>query len=241
MSIFYDFHLHSCLSPCGDDEMTPFNLVNMAALLGYDAIALTDHNSALNCPSALKAGEKVGITVIPGMELCTCEEIHTVCLFETLECAMEFSDYVHTTLPPIENRPDIFGNQIITDLEDNPVSREKLLLTAASSISIGEVSDSVKEYGGICYPAHIDRASYSIISALGDFPSEYGFKFTEITEKGDKNEFREKYSALKNTEFIVSSDSHYLENMPNPKYKLPCGNSVREIMEYFREKELYQN
>lgn len=234
MSIYYDFHLHSCLSPCGDDEMTPFNLVNMAALLGYDSIALTDHNSALNCPSALKAGEKAGITVIPGMELCTCEEIHTVCLFETLEGAMGFSDYVHTTLPPIENRPDIFGNQIVTDFEDNPISREKLLLTTASSISIGEVSDSVKEYGGICYPAHIDRASYSIISALGDFPSEYGFKFAEITEKGNLEEFREKYSALKNAEFIVSSDSHYLENMPVPKHKLPCGNSVREIMEYFR-------
>lgn len=236
MSIYYNFHLHSCLSPCGDDEMTPFNLVNMAALLGYDAIALTDHNSALNCPSALKAGEKAGITVIPGMELCTCEEIHTVCLFETLEGAMGFSDYVHTTLPPIENRPDIFGNQIVTDFEDNPISREKLLLTTASSISIGEVSDSVKEYGGICYPAHIDRASYSIISALGDFPPEYGFKFAEITEKGNMEEFREKYSALKNAEFIVSSDSHYLENIPDPKHKLPCGNSVREIMEYFREK-----
>lgn len=236
MSILYDFHLHSCLSPCGDDEMTPYNIVNMASLLGYDAIALTDHNSALNCHAALKAGERVGITVIPGMELCTCEEIHTVCLFETLEGAVEFSDYVHTTLPPIENRPEIFGNQIVTDFEDNPVSREKLLLTTASSIGIGEVSRLVKGYGGICYPAHIDRASYSIISALGDFPPEYGFKFAEITEKGDKDEFREKYPALKNTEFIVSSDSHYLENMPDPKHKLPCGNSAREIMEYFRNR-----
>lgn len=236
MSILYDFHLHSCLSPCGDDEMTPYNIVNMASLLGYDAIALTDHNSALNCHAALKAGERAGITVIPGMELCTCEEIHTVCLFETLEGAVEFSDYVHTTLPPIENRPEIFGNQIVTDFEDNPVSREKLLLTTASSIGIGEVSRLVKGYGGICYPAHIDRASYSIISALGDFPPEYGFKFAEITEKGDKDEFREKYPALKNTEFIVSSDSHYLENMPDPKHKLPCGNSAREIMEYFRNR-----
>lgn len=236
MSIFYDFHLHSCLSPCGDDEMTPYNIVNMAALLGYDAVALTDHNSALNCPAALKAGEKAGITVIPGMELCTCEEIHTVCLFETLDGAVSFSDYVRSTLPKIKNRPEIFGNQIVTDTEDNPLSRENLLLTTASSISIGEVSDLVKEYGGVCYPAHIDRASYSIISALGDFPLEYGFKFAEITEKGNRKEFRENYPALKNAEFIVSSDSHYLESMPEPKHKLPCGNSVREIMEYFRGK-----
>ena len=90
MKLKYDFHLHSCLSPCGDNDMTPYNLVNMAKLMGYDIIALTDHNSCLNCPAAIKAGQEAGITVVPGMELCTSEEIHTVCLFPTLEKALEF-------------------------------------------------------------------------------------------------------------------------------------------------------
>ena len=87
--------------------MTPYNLVNLAKIFGYDIIALTDHNSCLNCESAMKVGEKAGITVVPGMELCTSEEIHNVCLFPSLEKAMAFSDYIHGTLPPIANREKI--------------------------------------------------------------------------------------------------------------------------------------
>ena len=89
--------------------MTPYNLVNMAKLLGLDIIALTDHNTCENCASAIKAGEAIGLTVIPGMELCTSEEVHVVCLFPDVESAMEFSDYVISSMPPVKNRPDIFG------------------------------------------------------------------------------------------------------------------------------------
>ena len=127
----YDFHNHSCLSPCGDGDMTPFNLVNMAKLLNLDVIALTDHNSALNCPAALKVGQAVGVTVIPGMELCTSEEVHVVCLFDELDGALSFSDYVHKTMPPVKNRADIFGEQIIVDENDNTTGSEKILLTTA--------------------------------------------------------------------------------------------------------------
>ena len=89
MKLYYDLHLHSCLSPCGDNDMSPYNLANMAKLLGYDIIALTDHNSCENCESVIKLGKEIGLTVVPGMELCTAEEIHNVCLFPTLEKAME--------------------------------------------------------------------------------------------------------------------------------------------------------
>ena len=84
MKIFADLHLHSCLSPCGDGDMTPYNLVQMAKLLGFDIIALTDHNTCGNCESAMRVGESIGLTVVPGMELCTAEEIHCVCLFPDL-------------------------------------------------------------------------------------------------------------------------------------------------------------
>ena len=87
MDLYYDFHLHSCLSPCGDNDMTPYNLVNMAKILGMDAIALTDHNTAQNCRAAINVGEKIGLTVIPGMELCTSEEVHVVCLFDNVKNA----------------------------------------------------------------------------------------------------------------------------------------------------------
>ena len=85
MKVYYDFPLHTCLSPCGDSDMTPWNTVNMAMLLGLDMIAVTDHNSCSNCRSAMKVGESIGITVIPGMELCTAEEVHCICLFDVSE------------------------------------------------------------------------------------------------------------------------------------------------------------
>ena len=118
MELYYDFHLHSCLSPCGDKDMTPYNLVNMAKILGMDAIALTDHNTAQNCRAALEVGEKIGLTVIPGMELCTSEEVHVVCLFDEVNNAEAFSEHVLSTVPPVKNRPDIFGDQLIMDSGD---------------------------------------------------------------------------------------------------------------------------
>ena len=94
MKFAYDFHIHSCLSPCGDDDMTPQNIANMAKIMGYDIIALTDHNTCLNCPALMKVGEEIGLTVIPGMELCTSEEVHIVCLFPSLDDALRFSEHV---------------------------------------------------------------------------------------------------------------------------------------------------
>ena len=70
----YDLHIHSCLSSCGDDDMTPGNIVGMAAIKGLDVIAVTDHNSCRNCPAVLKLAEQYGVLAIPGMELTTAEE-----------------------------------------------------------------------------------------------------------------------------------------------------------------------
>ena len=110
--LYYDLHIHSCLSPCGDDDMTPANIAGMAAVKGLDVIALTDHNSCKNCPAILKHGEEYGITVIPGMELTTAEEVHVVCLFPALGDAMAFDGYVYEHLLPIKNRNLIFYTQV---------------------------------------------------------------------------------------------------------------------------------
>ena len=116
--LYYDLHIHSCLSPCGDKDMTPANIAGMAAVKGLDVIALTDHNSCRNCPAAMRHAEDLGITLIPGMELTTSEEVHVVCLFPTLEAAMDFDQYVYLHLLPVKNRPDIFGEQLILDEKD---------------------------------------------------------------------------------------------------------------------------
>ena len=89
-----DLHIHSCLSPCGDEDMTPGNIVGMSLLNGLQIVALTDHNSTKNCPAFFKIAKKHGIIPIAGMELTTAEDIHVICLFRSLEAAMAFGDFV---------------------------------------------------------------------------------------------------------------------------------------------------
>lgn len=231
MKFKYDLHIHSCLSPCGDNEMTPYNLTNMAKICGCDIIALTDHNTCLNCESAMKVGEDIGLTVVPGMELCTSEEIHCICLFPELKNALAFSDYVKSTLPPVKNREKIFGNQYIMNETDEIVGCFELLLTTASGISIESISDLMKDYGGLWYPAHIDRSSYSVISSLGDFPEGLLTPCFELTYEASEKEYRKKYSATAGKKLMRSSDAHYLESLMTGKEEIELTeNSARELI-----------
>lgn len=212
MKFYYDFHIHSCLSPCGDKDMTPNNIANMAKLLGFDVVALTDHNSCLNCPAAVKAGENAGLCVIPGMELSTSEDIHMVCLFENTDCALEFSDYVRKHSFNIKNKKEIYGEQEILDENDNKIGEVDDLLIMASDIGVSEAPEIVEKYGGFCYPAHIDRDSYSITSVLGDVPPENNNGVCGISFSADEEKLRKLYT-LDKTVLLRSSDAHYLENM----------------------------
>lgn len=162
----YDLHLHSCLSPCGDTDMTPNNLVNMAALLGCDIIALTDHNTCRNTPAAVKVGQATDVLVIPGMELCTAEEAHVVCLFETVEDALAFDKYVCAHIPKVPNRPEIFGEQWILNENDEKIGEISELLITATDISINDVQALVKKFNGVAFPAHVDKDAYSVTASL---------------------------------------------------------------------------
>ena len=209
---YYDLHIHSCLSPCGDDDNTPNNIAGMASLCGLNIVALTDHNSTENCPAFFEAARRYGIIPIAGMELTTSEDIHVVCLFETLENAMAFGEKVKEYRIPIKNRPDIFGAQQILDGQDNVIGEEENLLINATLISINEVPYLVGEFGGVCYPAHIDRQSNGVISILGTFPSSPHFNCVEFHDKEKRDEYVEKYS-LQDKKIIISSDSHNLCDM----------------------------
>ena len=116
--MLYDLHIHSCLSPCGDDEMTPNNICGMAHLAGLEVIAVTDHNAAANLPAVKKVADSFGIMLIPGIEMCTAEDIHLLCYFETVEKCLEFEKTVLDSLPPIKNKKHIYGNQLIRDEND---------------------------------------------------------------------------------------------------------------------------
>ena len=219
----YDLHTHSCLSPCGDGDMTPNNLVNMAMLSGCDIVALTDHNTARNTPAAVKVGEEAGILVIPGMELCTSEEAHVVCLFSTVEGALDFDSYVQKNIPDIKNRPDIFGQQLILNENDEEIGTIDKLLITSSFITANEVYELVKKYGGTAFPAHVDKNSYSLIASLGAIPDEAGFKAVEITRKADINRLLLTNPEIVGKMILTDSDAHYLENMSEtfPWIELP--------------------
>lgn len=214
--IFYDLHLHSCLSPCGSGDMTPNNLVNMALLLGYDIIALTDHNSCRNVPAAVRAGAARGLPVVPGMELCTQEEAHVICLFPTVEAALDFDRYVAQRIPKIRNRPEIFGCQTVMDEQDTVIGEEETLLLNAASISVNHVRSLACGFGGTAFPAHVDRSAYSVLSSLGSLPPEADFTAAEISAKGDVQTLLHRNPELRDLILLKNSDAHYLENMPDP-------------------------
>lgn len=213
MKAHYDLHLHSCLSPCGDLDMTPNNIAGMAKLCGLDIIALTDHNTCKNCRAAIAAGKKQGVCVVPGMELCTAEEIHVVCLFPTLQSALSFDGAVYPHLMDIKNRADIYGQQLMLDENDEPAGLEEKLLITAADIPLYGLSGLVGSFGGVCFPAHIDRDSYSILSVLGEIPPEEQFSAIEITANGDVEALKKQHPALSGMILLKDSDAHYLENM----------------------------
>lgn len=215
--------------------MTPYNLVNMSKLLGLDIIALTDHNTCRNCESAVKVGNEIGLTVVPGMELCTAEEVHVVCLFPDCESAMRFSDYIHSTMPPVKNRPDIFGEQSVMDECDNIIGTEDILLTLASSVSISNVCELVDSYGGVCYPAHIDRSSYSVLSNLGMITEDMGFSAVEMTADADRETLIKNHPILNGVRVFTDSDAHYLENLKDAENRIELPeNSAKAVIDYIK-------
>ena len=184
MKLYYDLHIHSCLSPCGDDDMLPSNIVGMAMLKGLDVIAVTDHCSCKNCPAVKALAENYGIVALFGMELTTSEEVHVLCLFDELEKAMSFGEYVSTKYLPVQNEPEIFGRQQIADEDDNIIGEEQTLLINATQIDFDEVFDLCERYGGVMIPAHIDKNANSLLANLGFIPNDSKFTCVELKHKG---------------------------------------------------------
>jgi len=210
MTLAYDFHIHTAASPCGDEAMSPNNIVNMALLKELDIIAITDHNTCANVKAVMDVARSTPLVVIPGLEIETSEEFHMVVLFPSLEQAIEMEKIVSKQLPPIKNRIEIFGNQTIYNHKDEIVGEIDQLLLTATALSVYEVMEVVRKIGGICYPAHIDRTSYSIISNLGFIPPDLAIQNIEVSRYANVRVYEENYPSLR---IIQSSDAHYLEDI----------------------------
>ena len=229
--IKYDFHIHSCLSPCGNDDMTPANIAGMSFLAGLGAIAVCDHNSCLNIAAAKKACEQYGVRYLCGMELCTAEDIHVLCYFKNVEKALEFSQLVEENTLKFPNDPNIYGNQNIMDDTDNILGTVEHLLISGCNWSVYEVVDIVHSLDGVCYYAHIDKQSYSVISVLGAIPPDIDADGVEIHDVSKRDMLIEQGYITAQTPYITDSDAHQLELIgdreaqleeSHPLYKYIC-------------------
>ena len=211
MKYYYDLHLHSCLSPCGSEDMTPANLAAMCALAGLDIVALTDHNTCGNCAAFCRAAEERDLLALAGMELCTREEIHVVCLFPTPHHGEEFEAYVSRRLPPLSNHPAVFGHQIYMDAGNLVLGEDPRFLAGHTDIGLEEVSRLAAAFGGAAFPAHIDRPSFSLLGVLGLWMPELGFPLAEVSRQCPP-EFRLRPD-LAGLRLITNSDAHYLDQV----------------------------
>ncbi|MBR4020482.1 MAG: PHP domain-containing protein [Firmicutes bacterium] len=241
LSLTYDLHIHSCLSPCGDDDMIPANIAGMASIIGLDVIAVTDHNSCKNVPAVMEAASEYGITVIPGMELTTAEEVHVVCLFETLEDAMAFDSYVYDHILPFPNKPEIFGQQQICNSTDQILGEVEYLLINATDISFDQVFDLVKNYHGIMIPAHVDKDTTSLISNLGFIPPDSQFTCAEVKNLAKLDKLKEQHPYLNQCKIISNSDAHYLEHINEPVNRIHAkSREIKDILAALTEGSHYE-
>lgn len=208
-----DLHIHTALSPCADEEMTPPKIIHAASAKGLDMIAVTDHNSAANTAAVIEAGADRGIVVIPGMEVQTREEVHLICLFETVNEAVLLQNFIQQKMPPLKNNIKTFGRQQVLDSRGRPVQDEDRLLLTSADLSVDEVVREVNRLGGICLPAHVDRPSYSLIASLGFIPPDLDIAAVEISRHTNAEEARFLFPALKNHNIIGSSDAHMLTDI----------------------------
>lgn len=222
LRLSYDLHIHSCLSPCGDEDMTPGNIVGMSALKGLDIIAVTDHNSCKNCPAVLAFADQYNIIAIPGMELTTMEEVHVLCLFEELSDALRFSEYVGSQLMKIPNDEHAFGKQEICNEEDEIIGTEPYLLINATDISFDYLGRLMKEYHGIYLPAHIDKNSNSLLSNLGFISPDADFTVAEFADPIKYEKISNQNPYLKQCNIITDSDAHSLGRINEAINYLDC-------------------
>ncbi len=209
-----DFHIHSCLSPCGDLSMSPSIIVNYLKQKNVSLAALTDHNSSLNCPAFAKCCVKNGIIPLFGMELQTQEEIHLLCLFDTLETSEKFSTEIYDILPQIMNNPEKMGDQVFVDEEENILGEVDKYLVTSADISIDDAVEYVHKLGGLAIPAHADRSAFSLTSQFGMI-TDGNWDAVELVKIQDAPEHIKQSYPL-----TSSSDAHYIEHIARRTFEL---------------------
>ena len=208
-AVRFDLHIHSCLSPCANLEMSPSEIVARAVRAGMDGIALTDHQSARNTPAIAECARRAGLKCLYGMEVQTAEEVHTVALFDTVEQALALTNWVYAAMPKRVNDPETFGDQPVVTWDDDIVEMEWRILAMGCRRTIPETAAQVHEFGGLYLAAHIDRPNFSVLGSLGSIP-EGCFDAVEISRTADEATWRPRAEGYAVTR---ASDAHNLDDV----------------------------
>ncbi len=230
MNLFADLHIHSCLSPCGDNDMTPGNILGMAVVKGLEAVAISDHNAARNLPAAEKIAEAYGLLLVPAIEITTSEEVHMLGYFPDVPTAVDFGDMLKEHLPKGKNKPSFFGEQLIMNEDDEVIGTEDALLIGATDLCLEECAKKVRAVGGVPVPAHINRGSNGLLVNLGMMPLSPTFTTVEVWRH-----LPCPLEPLDNKHVLHSSDAHYLEDIQEPEFSLRLPEkSVAALLDWMR-------
>lgn len=233
MKAYYDLHIHSCLSPCADDDMTPQNIVNMAYIKGLDIIAVTDHNASKNVAVVCELAKTLGIVCVPGMEVQTREEVHMLCYFPEVEALEAFEQALDAYRTRIPNNTDKFGHQYVMDTKDQLIYEYPYALILSLNISLEALQDLVITHRGVMVPAHVNRPSNSVLSNLGFIPDSLIGKTIEVYNKLPVDQKR-----IDGFRVIYNSDAHYLEHIHEPVHFMNLKTiSIQETLNYLRGKD----
>jgi Uncharacterized conserved protein len=214
MNCFHaDLHIHTCLSPCGDLDMSPRNILRSAKAKGLHMIAITDHNTTRNVHVCCETGKREGIFVIPGCEVNTQEEVHCLCYFPHLGVVEEFQRYLDERMTDIRNDPDLFGYQVAVDENEVIVYEEERSLFMGIRDGIEDVERLVHLLGGIFVPAHIDRPKNSVLGQLGFIPFELEYEALEVSKRITTGDFVTMHPELAGKRILQNSDAHYLDEI----------------------------
>lgn len=208
-----DLHVHTVLSPCAAVEMLPNLIVRRALDAGLAMIAITDHNSGENAGAVIEAAAGSGLTVLPGMEVTSREEIHFLTLFGSLAALYLWQDLVYDRLPPLKNNPDYFGPQFVVRADGEYIYTNDRLLSAATSFSVEEIVRRVDSLGGIVIPAHVNRRTFSLFSQLGFIPSGIRFPALEISRAEEPAAWRRVRPEAAEYPLLTASDAHLLADL----------------------------
>ena len=230
MAVKFDLHIHSCLSPCANLEMSPSEIVRQAVATGMDGIALTDHQSARNTPAIAECARRAGLRCLYGMEVQTAEEVHTVALFDTTEQALQLTDWVYAAMPKRVNDPETFGDQPVVTWDDDIVEMEWRILAMGCRRTIPETADKVHELGGLYIAAHIDRPAYSVVAGLGRVPDGV-FDAVELSRTASASDW---LTHTAGHAVIRSSDAHHLNDVARVWTEAACEFSTRGLLEAFK-------